>query len=176
MDLYELKPYLHISLDDYDYDSTLTSLYNSAKQVFSDMTDIQLSNNSEYTFTYYDGSSVSKIYFNAGPVNSITSVEYRDTFSDSMSSIDYNDYELNDNVLYFESDISFNKLVITADVGYLTIPSNIDYLLVQIVDHYFNFQANSVHLSSEGSVPLMPNEATMPKFLYDQIKAYRLGL
>ena len=176
MELYQLKPYLHISLDDFDYDAQLTSLYESAKQIFTDLTDIYLSNDTDYNFTYYDGSSVSKIFFNKGPVNSITSVTYRDTFSDSMTTVSSSDYELNDNVLYFETSQSFNKMIVTANIGYSSIPTNIDFLLAQIVNHYFNFQANSIHLSSEGSVPLMPDEATMPKYLYNQIRAYRLGL
>lgn len=176
MELYDLKPYLHISLDDFDNDALLTSLYESAKQVFTNLTNIELSNTTDYTFTYYDLVNTRKIYFNKFPVNSITSVKYRDNFTDSLSTLDSADYELNDNVLYFATTYSVNKMVITADVGYSTIPDNIDFLLVQIVNHYFNFQANKIHLSSEGNVPLMPNEATMPKYLYDQIREYKIGL
>lgn len=176
MEIYDLKPYLHINLDDYDYDALLTSLYTSAKQVFTALTNLELSNTTAYDFTYYDLSKTKKLYFDKFPVNSITSVQYRDNFIDSLSTLDSASYELNDNVLRFSASQSVNKMVITADIGYSTIPTNIDFLLVQIVNHYFNFQANKAHLSSEGNVPLMPSEATMPKYLYDQIREYKIGI
>jgi len=176
MQLYDLKPYLHISLDDYDNDFLLNSLYTAAKQVFTDLTDLQLTNNDDYDFEYFSYSNVDTIFFDMGPVNSINSVTYRYVFSDSMSTISSSEYELTDNVLRFETAQTFNKLVVNVDIGYSTIPTNIDFLLVQIVNHYFRFQANAIHLSSDGQVPLMPDEATLPKYLYDQIRAYRLNL
>lgn len=176
MELYDLKPYLHISLDDYDYDALLESLYISAKQVFTTLTNIDLSNTAAYEFTYYDLVSTEKLYFNKFPINSITSVKYRNTFTASLSTLGSSNYELYNNILRFATAQSVNKMVVTVDIGYSTIPTNIDFVLTQIVNHYFNFQANKIYLSAEGNIPLMPDEATMPRYLYDQIKGYKIGI
>jgi len=172
MELYQLKEYVNVAQDDYAYDALLNSMYISAKSTFTGLTDVYLSKTTE-VFTYTNFSN-NYLYLKVYPINEIDKIEYKSSFSDSSyTELETTKYELDYTAIRFDTSYAFYKLKVTADFGYEVIPENIDFLLAQIVHYYFSFQALDVHLSSKGSVPLMPSEATLPKFLYDNIKLYK---
>ena len=172
MEIYDLKQYLNISQDDYDYDQLITSLYESAKHIFASLTDTYLEEVSgqEYVIYNFKGNELRLPFY---PVTSVDKIEYKDEFSDSYEELDSSKYDVEDNYIRFDSSYSLHKLKVTFDYGYSVIPSDIDFLLAEIVHYYFSYQALDIHLSSRGQVPLMPSQANLPSFLYEQIKGYK---
>ena len=173
MTIEELRPLLNISPDDSKYDEKIEKLYDLAKRIFYQYTRVRLSS-SAFTDNLYDFSDNCIFLYNT-PVTQITSIQSLDSSTEIYKDIEVG-YVLIDNIVYLDSILQARFLKVNYVAGYNVIPSEIDSILVQVIDFLFNYDATKTFLSTNGELLLGPNDVVLPKVVRDNMAMYRVGM
>ena len=167
MTIAELRKALNISDTDVSYDDVLTRLYALAKKIFYINTRVLLAE--ETTTDVFHVFDSDACYLYRTPVSSVVSIKVDGT--------DYSGtYRLLDGVIYFESKVSCSFLEVDYVAGYSTIPVEIDAILVQIVDFFFNYDSTKTYLSGNSEGMLAPSDAELPQLIRENMALYRVGI
>jgi len=165
MDLLKLvKSMLNISETDTSNDEYLNNLIAFATSFFTNITGQVLTENTEIeeTFTKQYGVSIFKI--SKVPVTSLNKV-----IVDGQE-LDISNFYINDRFIISETPINGEKVTISVNVGYETIPSDIQYIIASICEYLYKQDSHSNYFT--GDKAFTPSMNVIPGYIREMVQGY----
>ena len=173
MDLENLREILNVDSSDDSHDETIISLYALAKNIFTHRTRrlLELKPCSQTFVNVY----TSTLYPEYAPLVDVVSVQTKNLTSEAYTDIEI-DYSPVNDAIYFDSLVDAKFVDVQYTAGYLTIPTEIEKILTNIVSFLWTYDDRKIVLSGNQEIALAPDDLKLPKIIRENMSIYRVGI
>lgn len=162
MNLENLKTMLNIAQTDTSYDVYLTSMYDLCYKYAINYLDL-IHPAIDRTYTYRDFYNKRIFKCPDKPVNAIRSAK--------LDGKDIPNPEYDSGYFYFPGFLLGNRLDITANVGYATIPKELDTIINMMVEFLFKQATKANYFSMPEQKLSSPKDMTFPAYIHDLLES-----
>lgn len=162
MNLENLKTMLNIAQNDTSYDDYLTSMYDLCHKYAVNYIDL-IYPAVDRTYTYRDIYNKRIFRCPDKPVNTIESAK--------IDGVSIQLPEFDSGYFYFPDFLIGTRLDITANVGYATIPKELDTIVNMMVEFLFKQATKANYFSMPEQKPLSPRDMTFPSYIHDLLES-----